>query len=81
MRLVGLLGAFCSVLVGALLRGMADGSTYLLHSAVSYACFIGLVVSAGIVVFPGFAARFVERIRTRQCTAVGQDQGEDKGTS
>jgi hypothetical protein len=81
VRLVGLLGGVSSVLVGALLRGMADGSTYLLYSVVSYGCFVGLVVSAGLVVFPGFAARCVERVRTRRCTAAGQDQGEDKGMS
>lgn len=80
MRLVGLLGGVSSVLVGALLRGMADGSTYLLHSAVSYACLIALVVSVGLVVFPGFAARCVERVRKRRRNAVGQHQGTGKGT-
>ena len=80
MRLVGLLVGVSSVLVGALLRGMADGSTYLLFSLVSHACLVGLVVSAGLVVFPGFAARCMARFRTRRHGAGAQHQGAGKST-
>ena len=62
VRLVGILGAFGSVLVGSLLRGIPDASTYVLYPVLSYACFIGLPVSVLLVAFPN-ALRVVRRHR------------------